>query len=255
MQEKLKHNSAREMHKYVVGLVGVFVAMAVSYPIAFLRVSQHKNFTGFHVKSLTLEGKPANLSTESVAVVPYKPVETIPSATVPSQVIASNNTKDSVLPSPVAETNQLANVANPPVTNNLAMPPFISSSTNSIELPKQVGEMNGTNPVVEINEQDQIKELNQKLYNQIAQVWQAGRRLKRSIAYRVTVTPDGTIASYEPLLQPAFDYVQDTPLPQLMKFSFNKAEATTEKAIAKFKVVFTQQGILEVSPWEGWKRK
>ncbi|BCL37332.1 hypothetical protein [Nostoc sp. MS1] len=51
------HTSSRQMHKYVWMLVGVFSLMAVSYPVAMFRVSQKEKFQGFHVKSLTVEGK------------------------------------------------------------------------------------------------------------------------------------------------------------------------------------------------------
>ncbi|MEJ1935678.1 hypothetical protein WDZ92_36260 [Nostoc sp. NIES-2111] len=55
--QQTKHTSSRKMHKYVWMLVGVFSLMAVSYPVAMFRVSQKEKFHGFHVKSLTIEGK------------------------------------------------------------------------------------------------------------------------------------------------------------------------------------------------------
>ena len=52
---------ARELHKYVVGLVGVFVLIVTSYPIAMNRVTQNGKFATYksHLKSLTLEYKPS----------------------------------------------------------------------------------------------------------------------------------------------------------------------------------------------------
>ncbi len=46
--------SARELHRYVWGLMAVFSAFAISYPIACWRVSQSEQFRpyGSHVKSL-----------------------------------------------------------------------------------------------------------------------------------------------------------------------------------------------------------
>jgi len=35
----------------------------------------------------------------------------------------------------------------------------------------------------------------------------------------------------------------------------SQVKAAAKKAIGKFLVVFTRQGILEVSPWHGWKRR
>ncbi len=49
--------SAREMHKFVWACVGVMILLAVTTPIAMLRVSQMDKFKGFHVKSMTDTGK------------------------------------------------------------------------------------------------------------------------------------------------------------------------------------------------------
>lgn len=43
---------ARKMHKIVFAFMGLFTAIAVTYPIAMWRVSQMDKFRGFHVKSL-----------------------------------------------------------------------------------------------------------------------------------------------------------------------------------------------------------
>ena len=52
-------NSAVSLHKYVVGLIGVMLLFAISYPIAFLRVSQTPKFPGSHLKSSALDGSSA----------------------------------------------------------------------------------------------------------------------------------------------------------------------------------------------------
>ena len=52
-------NSAVSLHKYVLGLMGVMLLFAISYPIAFLRVSQTPKFPGSHLKSLALDGASA----------------------------------------------------------------------------------------------------------------------------------------------------------------------------------------------------
>jgi hypothetical protein len=48
--------SARELHGYVWGIMTVFIAFAISYPIACWRVSQSEQFRAHqsHVKSLTI---------------------------------------------------------------------------------------------------------------------------------------------------------------------------------------------------------
>ncbi|OCR01191.1 hypothetical protein BCD67_17675 [Oscillatoriales cyanobacterium USR001] len=57
MQTQNKPLPAREMHKIVLGMVGVFGLLAITFPVAMIRVSQMDKFRGFHVKSLPLEMK------------------------------------------------------------------------------------------------------------------------------------------------------------------------------------------------------
>jgi hypothetical protein len=55
-QSNSQRISARELHGYVWGIMTVFIAFAVSYPIACWRVSQSEQFRAdrSHVKSLTI---------------------------------------------------------------------------------------------------------------------------------------------------------------------------------------------------------
>jgi hypothetical protein len=59
MQQQTKQIPAYSMHKYIFGLIGIFLLIAISYPIAFIRVSQEKKFANYnsHLKSLTMEYK------------------------------------------------------------------------------------------------------------------------------------------------------------------------------------------------------
>lgn len=52
--------SAQELHKYVLGLIGIFMLIVITYPIAMSRVAQKEKFAPYnsHLKSLTLEYKP-----------------------------------------------------------------------------------------------------------------------------------------------------------------------------------------------------
>ena len=60
--------SAQELHKYVIGLIGLFIAMVITYPIAVSRVAQDKKLAPYksHLKSLTLEYKPVEPDRKSV---------------------------------------------------------------------------------------------------------------------------------------------------------------------------------------------
>lgn len=49
--------SARELHKYAVGLFGIFLLFLITYPIAIYRVTRQEKFAPYrsHLKSLTPE--------------------------------------------------------------------------------------------------------------------------------------------------------------------------------------------------------
>ena len=103
----------------------------------------------------------------------------------------------------------------------------------------------------EITDEDRLKDLNQKLYDKIQQNREV-RRFPERLLYRVAINKDGAIADYEALNQPAFDYIQETPLKSLLKSSNTPTSTASQKPLAYFKVVFTPTGVLEVSPWQGW---
>jgi hypothetical protein len=86
-QTKNKLISSRELHKYVWMMVGVFVLIAATFPIALMRVSKEKKFAAynFHLKSLTPEGK---LPTASNKLATIQPVANNSSA----QTINAGNT-------------------------------------------------------------------------------------------------------------------------------------------------------------------
>jgi hypothetical protein len=53
--QNIQRISAQELHKYVWGLMTIFAAFAVTYPIACWRVSQSEQFRPYqaHIKPLT----------------------------------------------------------------------------------------------------------------------------------------------------------------------------------------------------------
>ena len=57
---KVTRISAQELHKYVLGLLSLFMLFVVTYPIAMSRVAEKEKFAPYqsHLKSLTLEYKP-----------------------------------------------------------------------------------------------------------------------------------------------------------------------------------------------------
>jgi hypothetical protein len=140
----------------------------------------------------------------------------------------------------------------------------------------------------EISDPAQIEAMTTNLYNQLDQTWKTTPTFERNLVYSVRLRPDGAIAEYEPVNQPAFDYVDETPLPEIAKSAIasssapqtanpspqaessnsltadgSRAEAsgsptpktgaTNQEPLGHFKVVFTPKGVLEVSPWRGYQ--
>ncbi|HEY9301504.1 MAG TPA: WD40 repeat domain-containing protein, partial [Phormidium sp.] len=86
-----------------------------------------------------------------------------------------------------------------------------------------------------------------KLYDQIDNSWRSTPTFNTSLVYRVTVNEEGVITDYQPLNQAASDFLQEVPLS-----SFRKV-APQPKHFSQFKVVFKPSGVIEVSPWDGWR--
>ena len=208
MKTKNKPLPAREMHKIVWVGVGVLTLFFVTYPIAMWRVSQKEKFFGSHIKSLTIEGKnPADAPATDVTTVANKSAET---------AIASSPTDKTVQALPVPAGKQ------------------------------EVQAVDETNQTAEITDRTKLDELALKVYDRINQTWQTTPTFTQNLVYRVSASQDGAIGNFEPLNQPAKDFTQETPLPNLLK----SAETTSSSAtpFAKLTVVFAPTGTLEVNP-------
>jgi hypothetical protein len=103
--------------------------------------------------------------------------------------------------------------------------------------------------VPEITDPSQLRALNRQVYNQIHPVWTNRSDLPEDLVYRLGVAADGSIIGYKAVNQKASDAIEKTSLPKLL---YNPANRVQNEPIAQFKVVFTQKGILEISPWRGY---
>jgi hypothetical protein len=99
----------------------------------------------------------------------------------------------------------------------------------------------------QITNADQLKSLQQKLDEQIRPKWQGISNATRNLVYRVAVDKDGVLSDYEPQNQSAFDYLKQTPLPEVLKNSNSKVDI--EEPLAHFKLVLKPSGVTEISPW------
>jgi hypothetical protein len=243
METKNKPLPAREMHKIVWAGVGVLTLFFVTYPIAMWRVSQKEKFLGSHIKSLTIEGKnPAN----TVANKPAEPA-IASSATIP---VANNS--NLAVDSQKKLPDKSPDVA--PFTNQSSASAIASSATDKTvqAVPVSAGQqeaqaVNETDRTAEIIDRTKLQELTLKVYDRINQGWQTSPTFTQNLVYRVSASLDGAIANFEPLNQPAKDFTQETPLPNLQKSSPTESNSGGAPA-AKFTVVFAPNGILEVNP-------
>ncbi|WP_445250484.1 hypothetical protein [Microcoleus sp. OTE_8_concoct_300] len=106
--------------------------------------------------------------------------------------------------------------------------------------------MDGTNQTAEIIDRLKLHELALKLYDHIDRSWQTSPTFTQNLVYTVSVSQDGAIGNFEPLNQPAKDYIPETPLPNLLKSS--ETSSNSAAPVAKFTVVFAPIGTLEVNP-------
>jgi hypothetical protein len=249
MQEQIKPLPAREMHKYVLGLVGLWVLFGITFATALPRVSQDKKFANAHshVKSMTLEGKWENVSKKS-----------LDATSVANNSSTSGASSNNIQAVEVAQGSLQRQAIATTVTNNPNIQAGISTENNPqlalVSSPKQDSpSIETANRTTVISEREQIRLLNQKLYNHIAQNWQPGQRLfEQKLVYRVKMSPEGAIAGYEPVNQVASNYLQNTPLSNLSNTL--QTDNIAKQSLIDFEVVFTPQGILEVAPWDGWKK-
>ncbi|MDJ0615466.1 MAG: DUF4335 domain-containing protein [Calothrix sp. MO_192.B10] len=106
-----------------------------------------------------------------------------------------------------------------------------------------------------ITDVNQVKQLRQKLYDNIRENWGGTPTYKQVLKYRVAVKKDGIIADYEPLNQVAFDHFRETPLPKMFLaiYGSNVAAPNNKEPLAHYQVEFSPSGNLDVKPWRGYR--
>ncbi len=97
----------------------------------------------------------------------------------------------------------------------------------------------------EITEPAEIEKLGNLLYGTIDDAWK--KEISADLIYRVTVAADGSIIGYKPINPAAADEVDKIPLPDLLNQQVVSGD--NNQSTAEFRVLFTQQGLLEVTPW------
>ncbi|MBD1917782.1 MULTISPECIES: DUF4335 domain-containing protein [Cyanophyceae] len=96
-----------------------------------------------------------------------------------------------------------------------------------------------------VTDGDRIRELNSDLYDSILAELEP-LSANEDLRFRVRLTEAGEVVGYEPVNAAAGLLANETPLPNLV----TAADSTANQA--DFQVVFTERGVLEVNPWDGW---
>lgn len=104
--------------------------------------------------------------------------------------------------------------------------------------------------VPEITDPTRLTILQQQLRNQIVETWTTRPTFTEPLVYQVSIASDGAIVGYKPENDAARDYVEQTPLSQIVYKPPGGGVARVEE-IGLFKVVLQTNGVPEVSPWRG----
>ncbi|WP_313958992.1 DUF4335 domain-containing protein [Umezakia ovalisporum] len=148
--------------------------------------------------------------------------------------------------------------ATPPKTTtppNLETATANSASVNTptVETPAKITDLEALlTRSTEITDSTQLRVLNSQVYEKINSAWNSRSELTEDLVYRVGVTADTEIIGYKAVNGEANQGIELTPLPNLLYNPVNRSSTANER-IAQFRVVFTQQGILQVSPWWGYQ--
>ncbi|MGC1219851.1 MAG: DUF4335 domain-containing protein [Phormidesmis sp.] len=102
-----------------------------------------------------------------------------------------------------------------------------------------------TNPPNALDGFENVRRLNSDLKQTLVDNREQPR-FGDAVSYRVRVSEDGTVVGYEPADSAAIAAIDETPLPELVGTASEQAPAVD------YRVVFTERGVVEVSPWRGW---
>jgi hypothetical protein len=235
----------------LVEAVDQFFADTQTLPELSLELQPVTRRSSIANQALIRQGVPAGIGVSSVAVAALA-FSFIPAPQVrppePKPQEQSSTAKPS--PTPIASAT--------PTSTPTGTPTPIASTTPTPTVkptsPPTVKDLEALlTKVPEITDASQLRALNRQLYNQINPAWTNRTGLKEDLVYRVGVAMDGAIVGYKAVNQTANGEVGKIPLPNLL-YNPAKRGAVPNEPIAQYKVVFTSNGVLEVSPWRGYTR-
>jgi hypothetical protein len=136
-----------------------------------------------------------------------------------------------------AENQNNLRSSNPPTSD--PVPPLSSSELETLLA-----------QVPEITDPTRLTILQQQLRNQIVETWETQPTFTEPLMYQVSMAKDGAMVGYKPENDAARNYVEQTPLSQIVYKPAGGGSNQVEE-IGLFKVVLQPNGVPEVSPWRG----
>ncbi|AKG21896.1 DUF4335 domain-containing protein [Calothrix sp. 336/3] len=254
----------------LVEAVDQFFADSQTLPEISLQLQPVPRRYGGASQALIKQAVPATVGAASLAAAALAlsviPVPKITPGETKPQTQSSNPANSTVSPTPV--TNAATNNAISPIYNPVDTPtasatpvdaPTPTASATPVDTPTPTANATPAvqdleallNTVPEITDPSQLKALNRQVYNSINAAWTARKGISEDLVYRVGVAADGSIVGYKAVNSKANDAIEKTPLPNLL-YNPAKRNPISKEPIAQFRVVFTGDGVPQVSPWRGY---
>lgn len=98
-----------------------------------------------------------------------------------------------------------------------------------------------------ITDPTELDKLKNTVYDSINKAWQTSPSFSENLVYQISVNSEGTMTDIEPVNQPAKEFVKETPFSEILQNSQTENNGKASSPIAKFTVIFTPSGLLEVS--------
>ncbi|MEA5619346.1 DUF4335 domain-containing protein [Cronbergia sp. UHCC 0137] len=233
----------------LVEAVDQFFADSQTLPELCLELHPVTKRYGGTSQALIQQAVPATLGASSLAAAAIA-LSLIPVPQVrPPELKPEEQQSSTSIPTPTATPIAAETPGITPTPVVAETPTPIAAETPQTKLPVKDLETL-LNTVPEIVDPSQLRALNRQVYNQVHPAWSDRSGLSQDLVYRLGVAADGSIVGYKALNEEANKAIDQTPLPNLLYNPANRRIAN--EPIAQFKVVFTQKGVLQVSPWRGY---
>ena len=234
----------------LVEAVDQFFADSQTLPELSLELQPVARSYGSANQFLLNQGVAASIGVSSVAVAAIA-LSLIPAPEMRPPVAPKGEETVSIAPSPNSDAPNQTTPVN--IETSRTSPVTDLDVATPVNTAPQIGDLEAlSTSATEITNSSQLRVLNGKIYEQINLGWINRSELTQDLVYRVGANADGAIIGYKAVNQGANEEIELTPLPKLLQ---NPAAGSLKanESIAQFKVVFTRNGILQVSPWWGYQ--